>query len=287
MATGQSPQGTGSVRRRSSAYQPHNSPSNNGSVRRLPSSAQPKAQNGSARITVPKRPLQPDMSFGNSGSTMRLFRRVPSDGSTTGQIGPSDSPDSTVWDENPRPTTPAEASSKEAILGRRLYAKALDPALTELHAQTSGMAKREALAKLSDALSLLDAVDPEGAYHLVQNLVSGVSQDQKLNAAFLGGVGAKGASAGTPQVPKAAQAQQTPPAPPGSPTKLVLASNNPHLKSHRRRQGEAAAPEEAEKAEESRYPGREAAPGMEHCRQLSDVLYSRWADGLRLRWPAV
>ena len=282
MAVGQSPQGTGSVRRRSSAYQPH-SPSNNGSVRRLPSAAQPKAQNGSPRITVPKRPLQPDMSFGNSGSTTRLFRRVPSDGSTTGQIGPSDSPDSTVWDENrpPRPMTPAEASSKEAILGRRLYAKALDPALTELHAQTSAMAKREALAKLSDALSLLDAVDPEGAYHLVQNLVSGVSQDPKLNAAFLGGIGGKGASAGTPQVPKAAPAQ-TPP----SPTKLVLASNNPHLKSHRRRQGEAAVTEE-EKAEESKYPGREAAPGMEHCRQLSDVLYSRWVDGLRLRWPAV
>ena len=286
MATGQSPQGTGSVRRRSSAYQP-NSPSNNGSVRRLPSSAQPKA-NGSARITVPKRPLQPDMSFGNSGSTMRLFRRVPSDGSMTGQIGPSDSPDSAVWDENrpPRPVTPAEASSKEAILGRRLYARALDPALTELHAQTSAMAKREALAKLQDALSLLDAVDPEGAYHLVQNLVSGVSQDPKLSAAFLGGVGAKGASAGTPQAPRAAAQDKVPPAPPGSPTKLVLASNNPHLKSHRRRQGEAAV-EEPDKAEEARYPGREAVPGMEHCRQLSDVLYSRWADGLRLRWPAV
>jgi serine/threonine-protein kinase 24/25/MST4 len=40
-------------------------------------------------------------------------------------------------------------------------------------------------------------------------------------------------------------------------------------------------------AVEGRYPGQEARAGMEHCKQLSDVLYSRWVDGLRIRWPAV
>jgi serine/threonine-protein kinase 24/25/MST4 len=30
-------------------------------------------------------------------------------------------------------------------------------------------------------------------------------------------------------------------------------------------------------------PGQHIA-GMEHTKQLSDVLYSRWADGLRNRW---
>lgn len=302
MAAGSSPQNNGSViiRRQPSTYLSQNSPSG-GSVRRLPSSAQPKSQNGSTRITVAKRPLQPDMSFGNSGSGMRLFRRVPSDGSTSGQIGLSSSPDNPFWDENrpPRAVTPVEVSSKEALLGRRLYNKALDPALTELHAQTSGMAKREALGKLSDAFSLLDAVDPEGAYHLLQNLISNVAQDGKLNAALLGQVSNKAASAGTPQgtvvvksVPAPAPAPVQPvsptktPAVPISPTKLVLASNNPHLKSHRRRQ-EAATPEPESEKDEAKYPGHEAVPGMEHCRQLSDVLYSRWVDGLRMRWPAV
>ncbi|EEY14041.1 serine/threonine-protein kinase [Verticillium alfalfae VaMs.102] len=68
-----------------------------------------------------------------------------------------------------------------------------------------------------------------------------------------------------------------------------MAPNNPHLKSHRRRNGELAAadPEKEKFALEAKYPGREARPGMEHCKQLSDVLYSRWTDGLRLRWPAV
>ncbi|SPO00633.1 related to Ste20-like kinase Don3 [Cephalotrichum gorgonifer] len=321
MAVGHSPQSAGSLRRQPSAYQPHSTQSSAGSVRRLPSSAQPKiASNGSTRITVAKRPLQPDMSFGNSGSTMRLFRRVPSDGSTSGQIGQSGSPpDSLFGDENrppiPRAMTPTEATSKEALLGRRLYARALDPSLAELHAQTSGTAKREALGKLSDAFALLDAVDPEGAYHFLQNLVSSVAQDGKLSAAFLGQVAGKGASAGTPQgtmlvksalppAPISAPISPTKPAPispmkaaptsptkgaPPSPTKLVMASNNPHLKSHRRRQDLSTleAERDGETEGEKGYPGKEALPGMEHCRQLSDVLYSRWVDGLRLRWPAV
>lgn len=38
---------------------------------------------------------------------------------------------------------------------------------------------------------------------------------------------------------------------------------------------------------EAKFPGCEAALGMEHSKQLSDALYQRWADGLRRRWPAV
>lgn len=33
-------------------------------------------------------------------------------------------------------------------------------------------------------------------------------------------------------------------------------------------------------------PGGQVA-GMEHTRQLSDVLYGRWAEGLRERWGGV
>jgi len=253
-------------------------------TRRQPSLSQ--ASNGSPKSTVARRPLQPDMSYGNSGSTMRLFRRVPSDSSTSGQFGGSDF---TVNDENRPPTVtpPAEPTSKEAVLGRRLFNKALDPTLTELHAQTSGNQKREALAKLNDAFASLDAVDPEGAYHLLRNLMSAVSQDAKLSNAFMPQQSLKMPSDGTPQGTVIIKRDATPAS--ASPTKLVMASNNPHLKSHKRRNSQFAVLEqEREKsALEAKYPGGEARPGMEHCKQLSDVLYDRWAQGLRRRWPAV
>lgn len=265
-------------------------------VRRTPSMAQVSAMHstGSPRNSLPrgsvvaKRPLQPDMSFGNSGSTMRLFRRVPSDSSTRGEAGRPGSPDDVFCDENapPAAASPIEPYGKEAILGRRLYNKAIEPSLSELHAQTSAMQKREALAKLSDAFAALDAVDPEGAYHLVNNLLTSMSQDKKLNGALLDKPSRKIPDDGTPQGTVIIKSST----PMTSPTKLVLSSNNPHLKSHRRRQGESPAPEGFNEKEqsiiESKYPGREMRSGMEHCKQLSDVLYNRWAEGLRIRWPA-
>ncbi|GAW24668.1 hypothetical protein ANO14919_142590 [Xylariales sp. No.14919] len=265
-------------------------------VLRQPSGASARSVRGPPAPAL-RRPLQPDMSFGNSGSSQRLFRRVPSDGSNSGRAS-SPNPFDDIADENKHPNA-VEVTSKEAILGRRLYSKALDPTLAELHAQTSSLAKREALAKLSDAFAALDAVDPEGAYHLFRNLNSSMAQDNKLFHAFLN----------TPDSPKEPVDSEKPhgtviiknaPAnPPPSPTKLVLAANNPHLKSHRRRQSAAllntgaGSPDKATKQDrdaekaalQAKFPGREPQPGMEHCKQLSDVLYSRWIDGLRLRWP--
>lgn len=63
------------VRRQPSMIQDHNTSPTKASVRRPPSMS----------INNPKRPLQPDTSFGNTGSTMRLFRRVPSDSSNSGR----------------------------------------------------------------------------------------------------------------------------------------------------------------------------------------------------------
>ncbi|KHO01534.1 Serine/threonine-protein kinase domain protein [Metarhizium album ARSEF 1941] len=266
-------------------------------VRRAPSLAHSNSvrSSGSPRPTVaPKKPLQTDMSFGNSGSTMRLFRRVPSDSSTNGQIGGPSSPDDVFCDENlPCPiASPVEPYSKEAILGRRLYNKAVEPTLAELHAQTSAMQKREALAKLSDAFAALNAVDPEGAYHLMSNLVGSISHDNKLNASFLRQPVQKDPDDGTPLGTVIVKSSAPSLA---SPTKLVLSSNNPHLKSHRRRQTASPRTSLADKELdreksgllEEKYPGRDARSGMEHCKQLSDILYQRWADNLRIRWPAV
>lgn len=236
-----------------------------------------QVSNGSPRASVAaKRPLQPDMSFGNSGSTMRLFRRVPSDASTNpSHHGGSSPSDSFIYDnsENRPPTSysyqaPVEPHSKEAFLGRRLYNKALEPCLDELHAQTAGSAKREALARLSDALAHLDAVDPEGSYHLLRSIMSTVSQDTKLSNAFVPQLPQQQQqhhhhqqqqqqqqqqyqqqqqhkqtlSESTPQGGTVVKDQRTKPAalqpPPGlssSPTKLMISQDNPHLASHRRR----------------------------------------------------
>ncbi|KAI1762833.1 Pkinase-domain-containing protein [Hypoxylon sp. FL1150] len=286
-------------------------------MRRQPSLAQ-VSNSGSMRgqpAPATRRPLQPDMSFGNSGSSQRLFRRVPSDSSTSGQIASFNSSTNTVAaDENKHPNA-VDATNKEAILGRRLYSKAVEPTLAELHAQTSNMAKREALGKLSDALAQLDSIDPEGAYHLLRNLNNAISQDAKLSNAFLPNTGRDSAKGfidpETPlgtviiksQTPSAQRENHLNPIP----AKLVLASSNPHLKSHRRRQESGAvavtgagSPEKVGRREEkerdrdpekaaivAKYPGRDPDPGMEHCKQLTDVLYARWVSNLRNRWPNV
>ena len=264
-------------------------------VRRQPSAMRQVSSSSSASIrpAPAKRPLQPDMSFGNSGSSVRLFRRVPSDGSAGSRAS---WPDEEV-DENRPPasmTSTLDLSSKEAVMGRRLFAKAVDPTLAELHAQTSALQKREALAKLSDAFALLDSVDPEGTYHLMRNLLSTMSQDSKLGPALLQHGVSKLPLDGTPQGTVIMKNGNPP-----SPSKLVLSNANPFLKSHRRRQSSfvpGMSPEkshdkdvkELEKAlVQSRLPGREPAPGMEHNQQISDVLYAKWVGGLRSRWPAV
>lgn len=274
------------------------------SSRALQSSIRHASTGSPSRSSIgPKRPLQPDMSFGNSGSTMRLFRRVPSDSSTTGQLGGT-ADDSTTKENRPLSVmaSPVEPTSKEALLGRRLYNKALEPTLVELHAQTAASQKREALANLTDAFALLDSVDPEGSYHLLQNLVAAVSQDKKLNGAFLRQLPStlsKTPLDGTPQGTVVIKSQAVAASSSLSPTKLVLSTANPHLRSHRKRQGsfapdgsglERSVERERDRekmALEAQYPGRDAVPGMEHCQQLSDVLYARWANGLRHRWGAI
>jgi hypothetical protein len=80
------------------------------------------------------------------------------------------------------------------------------------------------------------------------------------------------------------------PSPSESPQKpkLVLAQNNPHLKSHRRRQSVQVAELDmnVHTTQLSNLPGQ-YVPGMEHTKQLADVLYQRWSEGLQNRWPAV
>jgi len=66
----------------------------------------------------------------------------------------------------------------------------------------------------------------------------------------------------------------------------MLAQNNPHLKSHRRRQSLQTTGDEVLPEKQLNLPGQ-ALPGMEHTKKLADVLYERWIGGLENRWPCV
>ncbi|KAK2879971.1 hypothetical protein FQN49_000697 [Arthroderma sp. PD_2] len=206
-----------------------------------------------------KQPLGLDMTFGNTPSTVRQFRRVSdrqsSLGSTAGFIP--------GMGENSAPKTLfSEPNSKEAILGRRMYNVGVGLTCQEVLANTCDQEKREAISRLAEAFSDLEMIDPEGLFHIVKTSYEKLHADPKISTVF----------------PKPA------PESPQKP-KLVLAQNNPHLKSHRRRQSVQVQSEQGWNAG-GNIPGQHPV-GMEHTKQLADVLYTRWTDGLRNRWPAV
>ncbi|RMD43719.1 hypothetical protein DV735_g1468, partial [Chaetothyriales sp. CBS 134920] len=179
--------------------------------RRVPSSSQSK------------QPLGVNMSFGNSPSTVRQFRRVSPDAARNKSR--ENKPSEENQDPSPANSKPViqstptklnqvvvsnpfvlstattvasnksdSSSSKEAVLGRQLYLKAIGMGCQEVLDTTAGETKRNAVAKLAEAWSDLEAIDPEGVL-------------------------AK---------------------PPTNAAKLVLSQANPHLKSHRRRQSTQA-----------------------------------------------
>jgi serine/threonine-protein kinase 24/25/MST4 len=216
----------------------------------------------SSKVISHRRQLQPEMAFGNSGSTIRLFRRV-SDNTTIGVVSTQDS---SITKHEGNHSQTVESVTREGLIARRAYNKVIDSAFQEVHAQTGNQPQREALSHLADAWNALDAVDPEGEYQLLKLIIERVQHDPKLS--ILIATPQDGMPIGTPQKQK-----------------LVMAQNNPHLKSHRRRQS-AQVTEDLWKEKMSNMPGQ-VVPGMEHTKQLADVLYSRWSDGLRSRWPAV
>ncbi|PTU21168.1 hypothetical protein P175DRAFT_0501814 [Aspergillus ochraceoroseus IBT 24754] len=232
-------------------------------VRRVPApDRSPSIQRAKRRSSGVKQPLGVDLSFGNSPSTVRQFRRV------SDKVPGTDSYSSQHLvgaDENasPKPLY-SEPNSKEAQLGRRAYTKAIGLACQEVLGTTGDQEKREAISRLAEAWSDLEMVDPEGLYHILKATNEKLQSDSKLSSLV-------------PQAP-----------PPESPQRprLMLAQNNPHLKSHRRRQSAATVEPNMQPTQLANLPGQQV-PGMEHIKQLSDVLYQRWSEGLRNRWPGL
>ncbi|OJD26485.1 STE/STE20/YSK protein kinase [Blastomyces percursus] len=243
-----------------------NKPVANSTVRRSAPSAERspsvKRSNTSRKSNGVKQPLGLNLSFGNSPSTVRQFRRV-----SDKQI---DLPNESTgyppgMDENCAPKTLfTEANSKEAILGRRVYNKSIGLSCQEVLSTTWDQEKREAISRLAEAWSDLEMIDPEGLYQIMKSTCDKLQADPKLSTMF----------------PK-----QTAAEPPSKP-KLVLAQNNPHLKSHRRRQSEQIYSDDHWQGAGLNLPGQQVL-GMEHTKQLADVLYDRWTAGLRNRWRAI
>lgn len=164
---------------------------------RQASGATPTARRVSGQ---PKQPLGLDMSFGNGASTVRMFKRVSSSDDhdykkVTSSQGNVDSPRDSVFDadaENrpPQPkqqlqSPPVVAATKESILGRRAYAKCIEPALQEAQATTADRSSREALSRVAEAWSRLDELDPEGELLLLKAMMERILNDPKLAASLL------------------------------------------------------------------------------------------------------
>jgi serine/threonine-protein kinase 24/25/MST4 len=150
-------------------YSTPQKPAANSTVRHTPLSKDPspsvKRPKAKRRSSGFRQPLGLDLTFGNSPSTVRQFRRV-----SDRQGSPDDcSGFVPMFDENAAPKTLfSEPNTKEAKLGQRMYAHSIGLACQETLANTWDQEKREVISRLAEAWSDLEIVDPEGLYHLVK-----------------------------------------------------------------------------------------------------------------------
>jgi serine/threonine-protein kinase 24/25/MST4 len=304
------------------------------SVNRQTSGATPTARRVSGQ---PKQPLGLDMSFGNSASTVRMFKRVSSgDGKghskPTSSHGHVDSPQDSIFDadaENKPPQakkqllpSPVVAATKESLLGRRAYAKSIEPALQEAQATTADRSKREALSRVAEAWSHLDELDPEGELLLLKAMLERISSDPKLAAALLSPRAQSplkkpslaSSTTSTLVNPDSADILSSSPSKYSSSSSrrnselpgLTPSRRNSELpKYHLTPSSSPAKPSSPSKLvmnpqnphlkrmrsdqqvtpeREKDLPGGKQEPGMEHVGFVAEALYGRWAEGLRGRW---
>lgn len=317
-----------------------------------------------ARRVGTKKPLGVDLTFGNSPSTIRHFKRVSSgekraalfsnppvnsfhpnpQARTFRPSPPNSAHPMDMNDENEPPADyPPAPVTKDALYGMRAYSKVLDSVFQEAHADSASPHQREAVSRVAQAWAHLDRVDPHGEFLLLKSMVDRLRADPKLASAL--GLAASPAptppkhntklsdnsysgstvygtdtmrirsnstatgscysskpspDAASPAPALGPQRVQTPSSRPASsassaatPSKgprLVLAQNNPHLKSHKRRQSALVGGEKmwgADKfgdIDEKRLPGH-VEKGMEQQGLLADILYGQWINGLKGRWP--
>lgn len=152
---------------------PRNEPFDPPTVRRATTKRRPSLTRAASpgapkrRISEQKQPLAPSTSFGNGTSTVRHFRRTSDAGAKAASKAASHA--DSEQDENEKPV--ADPITKEALLGRRAYSKAIDPAFQEAHAHTANEKKRELLSGVAIAWDSLNREDAEGEYSLLALIV--------------------------------------------------------------------------------------------------------------------
>ncbi|KAF9691097.1 hypothetical protein EKO04_010823 [Ascochyta lentis] len=339
---------------------PSSRKSSSGTAFRVSSGNTPTARRISG---APKQPLGVNLTFGNSPSTVRHFKRVssgerraalrsnppanqnnsfhPNPSAATFRPSPPnadlifDVNDVNNENEPPEPEYPPMPVTKDALYGRRAYSKVLDSVFQEAYADTGSPHQREAMGRVASAWAQLDEIDPQGEFMLLKAMVDRLKQDSKLASALgielpaaqsplkhntrgsetsYGGTTVHGTSTtrvrsntklSSSSISKSSASEDydspstpvdtpsTPNGTSGSPTKgpkLVLAQNNPHLKSHRRRQSAFVVGEKPygndslPMVDEKKLPGH-VEKGMEQQGLLADILYGQWMSGLRSRWP--
>ena len=317
---------------------PENGQELNSTVRKVSGSGQKISTSPSVKRTTRKRlssgqaklPLGVNMSFGNSPSTVRQFRRFSPNAEKENALEMEKNqtqqqqqqqqqqqpvtvlPETWKSSNMPPPTqAPIEhstsgavaAESKECIFGKRLYNKAIGISCQDVLNNTADQEKRETVSRLAEAFSDLEQTDPEGLYHIIRGVLVKIENDSKLIRLLPASTQPPPRPTPTSQASTIDTSSTAPTTPQKDGTanaaRLVLAQNNPHLKSHHRRRQSAqtssrassgeswvASPRSEERELLKLMPGH-AKPGMEHTKNLADVLFDRWCDGLKMRWPAV
>lgn len=174
---------------------PRNEPLDPRTVRRATTKRRPSFTRAASpgapkrRISEQKQPLAPSTSFGNGTSTVRHFRRASDAGAKAASKAASHA--DSEQDENEKPV--ADPITKEALLGRRAYSKAIDSAFQEAHAHTANEKKRELLSRVAIAWENLNREDAEGEYSLLTLIVQKIQwfvqryiqfQEERLAANF-------------------------------------------------------------------------------------------------------
>lgn len=177
---------------------------------RVSSGSTPTARRVSSGL---KQPLGVDLTFGNSPSTVRHFKRVasgerraaprPSPASNEGNQSnqsfhpnpeartfrpspPNSSHPLDVNNENEPPALeyPAMPITKEALYGRRAYSKVLDSVFQEAYADSGSPHQREAIGRVHQAWASLNEADPQGEFLLLKAMVDRLKNDSKLASAL-------------------------------------------------------------------------------------------------------
>jgi serine/threonine-protein kinase 24/25/MST4 len=157
---------------------------------------------------VPKQPLGLDLTYGNSPSTVRHFKRVssgerraalhsnppaninqfhPNPNAKTFRPLPSESMhqlDSNDENAPPGPVLSPTSVTKEALYGRRAYSKAMDSVFQEAYANSASAHQRDALGGVHQAWAHLDQVDPQGEFLLMKAMIDRLQGDSKLASAL-------------------------------------------------------------------------------------------------------